>query len=115
MPRRGGAGELGYLTSSGNVMIDTLRVVDGNSTGVAAGELGGGGESTVRTVLEELLARLPAEFGLVEMGTRASPMQRTASAPFVALVLQVRLAALRVSWLAAASINFAFRCRNVRG
>lgn len=105
--------ELGFLTNAGNTMIDVLRLVEGgSSSGVSNRDRGAGvgGESTVRTVLEELLSRLPAEFGMVDMATRAQPLQRSANAPFVALVLQVTYI---LSWYVFVPICVSC-CRNAR-
>lgn len=53
--------EIGYLTQLGETLFNTILSVSGASSG------GGGGDSGVKSLIAEFLAKLPASFNMVEV------------------------------------------------
>jgi dynein heavy chain len=77
--------EIGYLTSFGQSIFDSVLALSGGSAG--SGEGAGSGDS-VRNTISSLLERLPENFFMIELEERAQPLLEEQSAPYVLVAIQ---------------------------
>ena len=75
--------EIGYLNNAAENLFSTILTLEG--AGGAGDAIGG---VSVRTTLEDLLARLPSKFGMIDIQLRAEPLLKKESSPYVVVALQ---------------------------
>jgi dynein heavy chain len=77
--------EIGYLTSFGSSIFESIVYLGGAS---ASSGGGAGGDDAVRRCLNDLLSRLPENFSLIDLEERASPLLGDQTAPYVLVAMQ---------------------------
>jgi dynein heavy chain len=77
--------EIGYLTASTNNLFNTILTISG-SGGEGGGAAGAG--SLVKETMKYLKERLPADFKMIEISEKATPLLSQEPGPFVVVALQ---------------------------
>ena len=79
--------EIGYLTSTADFLFQTILILEGAASGGGSGGAAGVGGG-VRDTLEDLLARLPENFVMIDIEMRAEPLLKEATSPYVLVAMQ---------------------------